>query len=239
MQKLIFITILCVFLATPSWANIYVGQDYVTQTGGAYSSGGGGEYTIYDSSLYIGGYRSTTSGIIGSANSFQSFCVERNEGIVDHELLDVVINTEGPTGSQAVYGSQPVADPVEYETAYLYKNFAQGQLKGYHYGLTGTDSISGLTRQQSAAELQEAIWVLEGELATADGWAATWITEATNAGWTSLNGVYVLNLWKPTGHIGDYAYRKQDQLYYIPVPGAVLLGILGLGAAGIKLRRFA
>ena len=26
---------------------------------------------------------------------------------------------------------------------------------------------------------------------------------------------------------------------YVPVPGAVLLGMIGLGAAGIKLRKFA
>ena len=36
---------------------------------------------------------------------------------------------------------------------------------------------------------------------------------------------------------GDRTY--QDYLVRVPVPGAVLLGILGLGAAGMKLRKSA
>jgi hypothetical protein len=30
----------------------------------------------------------------------------------------------------------------------------------------------------------------------------------------------------------------QDLLYVVPVPAAVLLGMLGMGAAGLKLRKF-
>jgi hypothetical protein len=30
-----------------------------------------------------------------------------------------------------------------------------------------------------------------------------------------------------------------DNISFVPVPGAVLLGMLGLGVAGVKLRKFA
>ena len=47
-------------------------------------------------------------------------------------------------------------------------------------------------------------------------------TYAYNSGFGTLDGA---NIPVPNSH-------------YVPVPGAVLLGLLGLGAAGIKLRRF-
>jgi hypothetical protein len=47
-------------------------------------------------------------------------------------------------------------------------------------------------------------------------------TYAFNSGFGILDGD---NILVPNSH-------------YVPVPGAVLLGLLGLGAAGIKLRRF-
>ena len=38
---------------------------------------------------------------------------------------------------------------------------------------------------------------------------------------------------------GGDAYIAVPDTAYVPVPGAVILGLLGLGAAGIKLRKFA
>ena len=57
-------------------------------------------------------------------------------------------------------------------------------------------------------------------------WYDTW-------GSSSIGNVRILQFCNSDG-----TGYKQDQLYLVPVPGAVLLGILGLGAAGLKLRKF-
>jgi hypothetical protein len=41
------------------------------------------------------------------------------------------------------------------------------------------------------------------------------------------------------GDLSDPSYSDDFHTSVVPVPGAVLLGFLGLGAAGLKLRRFA
>jgi hypothetical protein len=40
-------------------------------------------------------------------------------------------------------------------------------------------------------------------------------------------------------NLDDYAYIARIDTHYVPTPGAVLLGILGLGIAGLKLRKYA
>ena len=45
------------------------------------------------------------------------------------------------------------------------------------------------------------------------------------------------DLWHLDGMCGDAAIIEMDALAYVPVPGAVLLGLLGLGTAGLKLRK--
>ncbi|HUU19404.1 MAG TPA: choice-of-anchor N protein [Sedimentisphaerales bacterium] len=57
---------------------------------------------------------------------------------------------------------------------------------------------------------------------------------------TELNNEYFLHfdLYTTDSGIDDFAPFSKD-LQHTPVPGAVLLGILGLGVAGVKLRKFA
>ena len=47
-------------------------------------------------------------------------------------------------------------------------------------------------------------------------------------------GVRVMNLYNDE----DHTNHAQDRLVRVPVPGAVLLGVPGLAAAGLKLREF-
>jgi hypothetical protein len=236
MKKLIFTTIICLFLVSPSLADYYAGKDEVTVTGTvagvSYSWGAAGEFTIYDSDLSVFRYTSQTSGILGASNSFQTFCVEKNEAT--YSPVDVFVNESGLTGSQAVMGGGGLnPDPLDPITAYLYTKFATETLSNYDYTNT-----SGVGRDVSARELQEAIWVVEDETTDpATGQAALWIAEAQgeidNNNWSGIGSVRVLNLYIPGTDI-----PMQDMLYLVPVPGAVLLGILGLGVVGIKLRRF-
>ena len=107
-------------------------------------------------------------------------------------------------------------------------------------------------RSQPAEQLQKAIWYIEEEIgltevggvltqtqsaATALGSgskALAWYNEAAGKGWTDIGNVRVLNLYH-----NSIREDFQSQLYLVPVPGAVLLGFLGLSAAGLKLRKFA
>jgi len=66
--------------------------------------------------------------------------------------------------------------------------------------------------------------------------------------WTDANTNRYVNIFLTGGYMFDTAVFQSNQYAFefdnlavgtVPVPGAVLLGILGLSAAGIKLRKFA
>ena len=172
--------------------------------------------------------------------SFQTFCVERTEYVASP--MDIVVSTTfidestvlgAGDGSHAIWGSKTYGDNLDDRTAYLYTQFATGTLTGYDYTLAG--------RSTSAGDLQNAIWWIEGEGGANNGFVALADTAVAFGGeWygKGIGDVRILNTWAP-GRIGEWDYKKQDQLYLVPVPAAVLLGMLGLSVAGIKLRKFA
>jgi hypothetical protein len=127
-----------------------------------------------------------------------------------------------------------MGDPLDPMTAYLFTRYSQETLSNYRFN--GTVS----QRKYDANQLQKAIWSIEQEYAlkATDAKAQAWVTEAQNAGWNDIGHVRVLNLY------GNYSAStntvsgfRQDVLVKMPVPGAMLLGMLGLGTAGARLRR--
>jgi hypothetical protein len=227
-------------------ADFYGGQWNWTRVSNHYQ-GGGGEFTLYGSTvLSNNSYADVAKAQDGRAESFQTFCVELAEYI--QQPMDVWVSTTSTTspvdgsGSHAIYGGAPPnGDDLESETAYLYTRFATGILSNYDYG-TGRAAYAGT--------LQKTIWLLENEIGnlwdSAGGFtlddaqqaqANAWIAEAQNAiasgRWSGIGKVRILNTYGVDG-----TKLAQDQLYF-PVPGAVLLGIIGLGVAGWKLRKFA
>jgi hypothetical protein len=252
MKKIASILVLCALVSVPAFADVS-GGTAVSQRLSGYYSGAGGEFTLSGTlagggpglTLDLSGYSSLTKNQPGSLGtpSFQTFCVEQGSLLVNP--MDIIVSTttvEGINFSHAVLGGKPAGDDLDSRTAYLYSQFATGVLSNYDY-------TAGTGRGASASELQEAIWYLEnlgdtslpaGATTSVDGQAADWIAEAEAAiasgDWSGIGDVRILNMYK-LGHAGDLEYTGQDLLYMVPVPGAILLGFLGLGTAGLRLRK--
>ena len=249
-------------------ADYYGGTVNYTQLSN-YSAGQGGEFRIepYANPLDPSGFTLSNSAYAGSTKnqgdtrSFQSFCLEVTEYIHDNSHVKV--------SSQAYKGgvtSPPYGDDLDDRTAYLYQQFALGGLEGYVYNPTGSHAVSwnsgpsfNFTRSETAGILQRVIWRLEGETLAGEDWntnqswhyvnldrpeernlADYWYSSLAVPSGFGIGNVRVLQLYKYYNIYTDtYCECRQDQLYLVPIPGAVLLGMLGLGAAGLKLRRFA
>lgn len=250
MKRIIFMTLLCVFISTPLMADpIKLKLYYEDVTGhkvSDYRSGAGGEFVVelgtgwtYDV-LFL--YDEATKNEASYNDSFQTFCVESETYLAEsgHEYT-AVLNTYAELGDG---GSVNGEDELSQGAAYLYYQFAKGQLTGYEY-------TPGSTRAADAKELQKAIWALEDETGFSYSYSAGGSgNEFYDLAYLAFGGVesdlYVDNLQTD----GSLLYpvmvmnltgspESQDQLVLIPVPAAMLLGLLGLGAAGIKLRKYA
>lgn len=193
-----------------------------------YSNGnglGGGEFSVVSSTLSNAGYSAlVTTGFAPGA--LQTFCLEYGEPFSSGSSYSYVAgNAATLGGGGAVAGS----DPISSGTAWLYAQFATGQLGGYSYALGGG-------RTASNNLLQVAFWYLEDETASISGYGAydpntnpflvATIGQfgsigAAKADATNSYGTAVLNLTSGQVH-------KQSQLYFVLPPGA--LGVPDAGA---------
>ena len=158
---------------------------------------------------------------------FGTFCIELDEYFNDNGNYDVALNSMAMNGGNNTNSG----DTISVGTAYLYEQFALGNLAvaGYSYN-----------DQASAAKLQDMIWHLEETHTLTTGSIFTSLLESQ---FTTLanakldytgSAVKVMNLT----HNG---VKKQDQLVYLGVPdGGMTLALLGLGLAGLATikRRF-
>jgi hypothetical protein len=212
---------------------------------GPYQTGQGGEFTLDPGvglEWLLNGYSSAqgtrNAGTTGSAvgiddDTFQTFCLEKNEYIYPNTTFNVTISNAASSGGGDDGNSTSGSDPLSIGAAYLYYMFATGQLD-YDYQVS--------TRTNDAATLQAAFWALEDETSpdpTGNEYynLAVGLFGAGNGGAERDNngayGVSVLNMFKLDG---SYA---QDQLVLTPtpIPGALLLlgsGLIGL--VGIRRR---
>jgi hypothetical protein len=172
----------------------------------------------------------------GVGDKFLTFCIENDEYVDFGSSYWVNIETQARGGGSG----GPSPDPLDAKTAAMYEQWlALGDMTG-----------------PTATKYQLAIWKLEQE-AVYDAGDTRWedgngaalaaayqaYSEATIDALISGVGsppgiglVRVMTLWtSPTGTGSGY---KQD-LLVVPVPAAVLLGMLGLSVAGLKLRKYA
>ena len=248
MRKLIFILLICAFVTASAIAGphgtVYNAGTVDISREPLHFAGSGGEFTLSDNtagSMLLTNYQYADDAKTrdGNAESFQSFCVEAIEytAVPMNAYMSVQNAALTGPGSHAWFGGLAGGDDLDPMTAYLYTRFATGTLAalGYDYTLT--------SRAVSAQALQRVIWGIEGELGP--GWTpaaglektfydAAFAAQVVNGGkWTGIGTVRVIQMFDLNGA------NAQDQLYYIPLPGAILLGILGLTVAGIKLRKYA
>jgi len=206
----------------------------LTRTAGGYYSGNGGEFTITGSGLDLSGYVGGANGTSLTSDSFQTFCIETDEHTFSGSG-DYYVNDRAVNGGSNIPG--PGFDKLSVGTAWLYSQFAQALWSSYTY-------TAGAGRVTSAGDLQNAFWMLEGEIP----WVgsnpflvvvlAALLTDQTGAqsnAATGEYGVYALNITK------DGAVA-QDQLYYNPngllVPdGGLSLVLLGMSLSGLALLR--
>lgn len=224
------------------------GTAYLTDGVGNFNGtvGIGGAFTVHS----LTGNNGLSDGI-GGANTFQTFCIERNETLRpfgNGNVYNTQIATSAVNGG--IGGGNP--DPLSERTAYLYSRFRIGASIG-GYLVNGAATYTGLTAKDVTSALQLAIWRSEDEtdssysglsLSTAMTNAADAMYNAANT-WASGNagnflGVSVLRLYFRDAN-GNNAGNTQDQLSFVPLPPAAyaglgsLVGVLGFGA--IRRRR--
>jgi hypothetical protein len=204
---------------------------------GPYIIGSGGEFTLTPDAgvaALLGGYANgVTMNIPGYRDSFQTFCVERNEDITANTTYDVTLN------NVTVFSGNPLSTGA----AYLYEQFATGQLMGYNYAdnPAGSRTGSNNTPHGTAFELQRAISYFMGEYSYDPyniymNGVVPLPSGNLFAPDNGVHGVAVLNLWAP-GQPHDPAHAYQDVLILtVPEPSTFALASLG-AAALLALRR--
>lgn len=190
--------------------------------------------------------------VIGSSitdTRYWTFCLEASQYFAPNKIYNaspsLATDSSGPGPS--------LADPISVGTAYLYKQFATGNLDTLASGFSYTNVATG------GLKLQKTIWWLEGESGgelDADLGNLLNLTFGVSSGSNGYLANYtgsevgVLNLTQYTGQGGDSlsGTQRQDNLVFwgsptVPTPSvpdggtSVLLLSLSLGGLGIA-RRF-
>jgi hypothetical protein len=170
-------------------------------------------------------------GALLPTNQYSSFIIE----------IDWFFKTWDSYNAPGTQGSQPNGNPIV-GTGYFDSWTATITEGGYYWQESLTDPIN------TDVDIVH-IFVLEGGTSYNDGFEEQYVNPSTPGldafGWVVPGaGDYYLNLVLDTkttpANNGFYpSHGEWSHVTVTPVPAAVILGILGLGVAGIKLRKYA
>lgn len=246
MRKVVFVAVVCAFMATPAMADV-TGTAYLQNHNNSVSStgsirGDGIDWGTYYTGVYSWRVNTTTNPPTGEGSLVPSwgFCMDLPSSPVTgwHDVRPV---EEAPIHSPA-YGTPIGANKADLlrELAGRYWNPAWG---------------TGAARAEAEA-FSFAVWEIVYEPYQAN--ASLYNTDTWSPNGSTANGTYFeandntataranQMLWSLTGDSNwfDYNIRAltsldgQDFLVRVPIPGAVLLGVVGFAAARRKLRQF-
>jgi len=147
-------------------------------------------------------------GIYDAGYFISTFCLELAETVSIGGEYWVTLSDRAVEG-----GVGPAGDPLDDQSKRIYNYWLDSPL---------------LTRDAADADdVQNALWYQEGE-----GGASNYLNSIAG----SADDVMVMNLWTEAAGEG-FAQDMLVRVAPVPVPGAVLLGVLGLGVASARLRR--
>ena len=233
-RRIVFITVICVFTASPLTADPFATVELMET-----SVDPGMVMTInssgYDGSVFAGIYnlalQNATNTFNGSLDgSVEAFCID---------VWDFAPGTFQPYDMVSlVEAPDPLAGPM-------------GPTKAAHLAQLLDNYWHGSLDDTTAAALQIAVWEVVDEASansynvSGGNFQASGDLDVALLANTMLDsittGVAFTNYLALSNHETDAATGMglyQDYVVKTPVPSAVLLGMLGLGAAGVKLRKF-
>lgn len=233
MKKIALIAVVCAFMAAPAMATLSVSYEYVDS--------GAPDYTLSSPHTSFDGFLVDT---YDSGSTLAAWTYGGNYHVVSGDLSGTYgAPYDAPSGSKdttkylAVPLSNTVAEP-EVATVYF------GGLKYGYLGLFwgSMDLYNELVLFDGATQ----VGILTGNNVSAN------LVAMGNQGNAADNAyVHIFSTLdfdrieiRSYGLIGGtgaqpFAFELDNLTVAVPIPGAVLLGILGLGAAGLKLRKYA
>jgi hypothetical protein len=222
-----------------------------------YQYGNGGEFTALTTGLTVqltpgtdapAGYNSNATFTVNGVTGFETFCVEDQVDFSPGGTYNYTLGTPGTGAGAVLQQSTATIKQLTAGAAWLYEQFATGQLAGYNYTNTAD-------RLADAGLLQATLWALQGEpqdpTVPFDSNASTNFAladiDAEFGSFTGAQGIatsqYGVSLLELTSGSGANLQDNQDQLIYwgpaVPdnATTALLIGASFLIMAGFS-RRF-
>lgn len=219
-----------------------------------YQYGDGGEFTAFSSAGIPAGYNSAATLTLGGQTGFETFCIQPTVTYTVNTAYDFAITPDVWVPASGNSASGATDQALSQGGAWLYAQFASGNLIGYDYA----NSDSGNSRLTDAGELQSALWYLQGDTSAPSGdpfvdlavqqfgsLGAAMAAETPGEFGTSVMDLYT------AGPNGDPATLAQDQLIYTGSTGRQIVvtsapdsastlmlfgSVLVLASAGSRLR---